>query len=97
MTCFKMENQMKKIDMFAVAIPYDLNIPVTILNDNRTLYDGVWDEPRYSYTAGLMAVDDVYVKKYNLPQAQKWPWDTSKSIYMLQGWHSMHCVVSLQL
>ena len=42
---------------------------------------------------GLVALDDEYVAAKGLPLAQRYPWDTSKGMYLLQGYHNLHCLV----
>ena len=81
-------------NLISVAISHEANIPLIKPHDERSLYDPVWDDLRYDYNEGVIAVDNDFVEKHNLPQAQRWPWDESKSVYMLQGWHSIHCIVS---
>ena len=58
---------------------------------NRSLADAVWsswvDDP------GIVALLNDWVKGKMLPQAQKWPWDEDKGLYLLQCFHNMHCLV----
>ncbi len=44
---------------------------------------------------GDVALDNEWAKNHGLPAAQPFPWDHSRSIYLLNGHHSLHCIVSL--
>lgn len=43
-----------------------------------------------------VALDDDFVKAKGVPTSMRWPWDSSKSIYVFHSFHSLHCVVSRQ-
>lgn len=43
---------------------------------------------------GIIALDDEYVEKMGLPVSQRFPWDQNKGIYLLHGFHNLHCTVS---
>ena len=53
--------------------------------------DRAWDS--ISIDNGSIALDPAYVQKMGLPHAQPFPWDATKGIYLLNGYHSMHCLV----
>ena len=59
---------------------------------NVTLRDQMWLD--INVDDGMIAIDDTDVAKWNLPTSQRFPWDTSKGIYLLQGHHNLHCAVS---
>ena len=73
-----------------VPIPYQ---DVSIFNHpNRTIADGAWDS--WVVDPGIVALPHKWVKHKMLPQAQHWPWDGDKGIYLLNGYHNLHCLVS---
>jgi hypothetical protein len=43
---------------------------------------------------GVVAVSDEFVAAKQLPTAMRYPWDSSKGVYLLQGFHNLHCLVS---
>lgn len=64
-----------------------------ILHDNRTIDDQFWNDPQFDYELGMVALEDSYVQEHGLLSAQRWPWDHTKGIYVVHGFHSLHCVV----
>lgn len=64
--------------------------PYTDTND--TLRDQLWLD--INVDDGMIALPDDYVKEKGLPVSQRFPWDDSKGIYLLQGHHNLHCAVS---
>lgn len=54
--------------------------------------DRAWDA--ISIDNGSIALDFAYVQKMGLPPAQPFPWDATKGIYILNGYHGIHCLVS---
>lgn len=58
---------------------------------NETLTDAAWED--INYDLGNTAPDNEYAKSKGLPPAQKFPWDESKSIYFLNAYHALHCLV----
>lgn len=63
-------------------------------DENRTVQDAAWDAPEFGIETGLVALSDEYVRAKGLLPAQRWPWDDSKGIYIINGFHNLHCVVS---
>lgn len=59
---------------------------------NETDQELLWDET--SYDRGQIALADDYAKEMGLPRAQRFPWDQSKGIYLINAYHNIHCVVS---
>ncbi|EHK99183.1 hypothetical protein M7I_5016 [Glarea lozoyensis 74030] len=41
---------------------------------------------------GLVALSEDYVQSHDLLPAQQWPWDENKRIYILNGFHNLHCL-----
>jgi hypothetical protein len=65
--------------------------PYTDAND--TFRDQRWLD--LNLDDGMIALPDQYVEELGLPASQRFPWDNSKGIYLLQGHHNLHCAVSL--
>lgn len=53
--------------------------------------DRAWDA--INIDNGSLALDYAYIEKMGLPRAQPFPWDGTKGIYLLNGYHGMHCLV----
>lgn len=60
-------------------------------NPNRSISDAAWDD--WIVDPGIVALPNNWVKGKMLPQAQNWPWDEEKGLYLLQGFHNIHCLV----
>lgn len=60
--------------------------------EDEALADRLWDD--ISIDNGTVALDDAYVEAMGLPISQRFPWDQEKGLYLLNGFHSMHCLVS---
>ncbi len=54
--------------------------------------DKAWED--INIDMGSVALDHQYVSTMNLPTAQPFPWDDDKGIYLLAGFHDMHCLVN---
>ena len=59
--------------------------------ENQDLADELWDS--IDFNAGIVALSDDYAKEKGLPIAQRFPWDQTKGIYLLNGHHHLHCLV----
>ena len=59
---------------------------------NATLRDQMWLD--IDVDDGMIALDDADVARWGLPASQRFPWDNSKSIYLLHAHHNLHCAVS---
>lgn len=76
------------------------DVPVEIVrhddfdSPNRTIQDAAWDHPDMEPWANFVALKPEEVATYDLPAAQRWPWDVSKQVYILTAAHELHCVVS---
>ncbi|CCD52292.1 hypothetical protein BofuT4_P080870.1 [Botrytis cinerea T4] len=67
--------------------------PYTDVND--TLRDQLWLD--INVDDGMVALPDEYVEKMGLPVSQRFPWDESKGIYLLQAHHNLHCARSVYI
>lgn len=59
---------------------------------NRTLSDGLWHNLRPAY--GTVALDLDWAAEQRLPETEHHPDDPSKGVYILDGYHQIHCLVS---
>ena len=53
--------------------------------------DQAWED--INIDAGNVALDKSYAEEMGLPKAQDFPWDRSKGIYYINGYHNLHCLV----
>ena len=74
-------------------MPFTIDTAYT--SHNRTVADEAWRSPHLITYTGLVALSDDWVRRKNLPDAQRFPWDKSKGLYILNGFHNMHCLVSI--
>lgn len=59
--------------------------------EDEALADRLWSD--ISIDNGTVALDDAYVAAMGLPTSQRFPWDQEKGLYLLNGFHSLHCLV----
>lgn len=68
--------------------------PYVLLTDysssNTTLADDLWHS--INIDNGVVALSDSFAASRNLRTAQRFPWDTTKGIYILHGFHNLHCL-----
>lgn len=73
------------------------NIPVPYHQDdiftskNRTIANAAWESVKIDN--GVVALSDEYTESRGLKRAQRYPWDETKGIYLLSGYHNYHCLV----
>ena len=60
---------------------------------NKTPRQELWDD--IEIAPGLVALENEFVESKHLPRAQGFPWDSNKSVYVLQAYHNLHCLVSI--
>jgi len=71
-------------------VPFAKDTPYT--NPNETLANKLWDD--INIDVGMVALPEEFVAAHGLPIAQRFPRDRSKGIYLLNGHHNLHCIVS---
>lgn len=59
-------------------------------SDNETLQNDLWHEINVDY--GVVALSDEWAAQHGLRTAQRFPWDQTKGIYILHGFHNLHCL-----
>lgn len=73
-----------------------MTIPISEHNlythHNETARDEAWNA--INVDTGTVVLSTDFVAKFGLPEAQPFPWDPEKSVYVLSSYHSLHCVVS---
>ncbi|KAI0532444.1 hypothetical protein GGR58DRAFT_517712 [Xylaria digitata] len=62
-------------------------------SDNLTAVVPLWE--KLSGDLGVVALSEDYVKEKRLPHALRFPWDTTRGVYLLQGFHNLHCLRTL--
>ena len=62
-------------------------------NTNLTEAAVIWED--ISFDAGMVALDHAWAEAKGIPQAQNFPWDKSKGLFVLNGYHSLHCLVRM--
>ncbi len=63
-------------------------------SDNPATVERAWS--RYT-TNGFIALSHEFAKEKHLPESREMPDDSSKGLYVLAGFHQLHCVVGLHL
>lgn len=64
-------------------------------NENFTAMDRKWGELRADN--GIITLPKTYAAEHGLQRGSEFPWDSSKDIYLLNGYHGIHCLVSYSL
>lgn len=75
-------------------VPFTFSHDETYTNSNRSIADAAWNAPKLHSWVGLVALSKDYIESQKLLPAQRWPWDESRSLYILNGFHNLHCLVS---
>ncbi|KAI1124478.1 hypothetical protein F5Y10DRAFT_285026 [Nemania abortiva] len=59
-------------------------------SENETLQDQLWYG--INVDSAVVALSDDWAIQHGLRKAQRFPWDQSKGIYILHGFHNLHCL-----
>lgn len=59
-------------------------------SENETLQTQLWHD--INIDSGVVALSDEWATKHNLRTAQRFPWDQNKGVYILHGFHNLHCL-----
>lgn len=59
-------------------------------SNNETLQNDLWHNININY--GLVALSDEWAAQRGLRTAQRFPWDQTKGVYILHGFHNLHCL-----
>ncbi|KAI1810427.1 hypothetical protein GGS20DRAFT_579881 [Poronia punctata] len=72
----------------------DREEPYVIVTDygseNTTLTDELWYG--INVDSAVVALSDDWAREHGLRTAQRFPWDQSKGVYILHGYHNLHCL-----
>jgi hypothetical protein len=74
-------------------IPIEIYPTTKYTGDNITEVRALWEE--LSGDTGVVALSAVFVEEKRLKQAMRFPWDEEKGVYLLQGFHNLHCLVCI--
>ncbi|KJZ79187.1 hypothetical protein HIM_01338 [Hirsutella minnesotensis 3608] len=74
-------------------VPIQISHDTDYTNDNLTAVTKLWE--KLSGDPGVVALRQEYVKEKRLPHALRFPWDEDKGVYLLQGFHNLHCLRTL--
>ncbi|XWX00532.1 hypothetical protein V2A60_008552 [Cordyceps javanica] len=74
-------------------VPVQIYPATEYTGDNLTQVTALWEE--LSGDPGVVALPEAYVKQTRLPHALRFPWDEDKGVYLLQGFHDLHCLRTL--
>jgi len=77
------------------AIPIDERSAYSGYNVNLSELRQLWED--ISIDHGMVALPDSFVASHALPTAQRYPWDHSKGLYFLNGYHNMHCLRAVHI
>ncbi|PYI06959.1 hypothetical protein BO78DRAFT_314160, partial [Aspergillus sclerotiicarbonarius CBS 121057] len=58
---------------------------------NETYMSELWDR-HIPWERGIIAIENSEAKRVGLPDSQPFPWDPTRSIYILNAHHILHCV-----
>ncbi|MCJ1330126.1 hypothetical protein MMC10_006808 [Thelotrema lepadinum] len=75
--------------------PIPFEAPSPFLTHNLTELRQLWTD--ISIDDGMIALPDTLASEWNLHPAQRFPWDDSKGIYFVNGFHSLHCLRSIHI
>ena len=60
---------------------------------NHSLADERWEA--IDINDGIIVLDDDYALEHNLSPSQRFPWDPSKGVYLLNSFHNLHCLKNI--
>ncbi|KKY37956.1 hypothetical protein UCDDA912_g02043 [Diaporthe ampelina] len=72
-----------------VPFEWSTEYAATNLTAAGELWDGI------SFDVGFVALDNDWTAAHGLIQAQPFPWDKSKGLYVLNGFHALHCLKNI--
>ena len=58
---------------------------------NHTYADEIWEA--IDIDPGIVAVPLDWAEEHNLAETQPFPWDQTKGLYVVNAFHSIHCLV----
>ncbi|KAL8923920.1 MAG: hypothetical protein Q9208_004357 [Pyrenodesmia sp. 3 TL-2023] len=79
---------------FNVPIPFSWHTDYNGKDQARA--NELWDALGAEIDSGFIAVTDEWAAANDLLEAQRFPWDTSKGIYLVNGQHNLHCLKNIR-
>ncbi|KAL9108291.1 MAG: hypothetical protein Q9227_006888 [Pyrenula ochraceoflavens] len=77
-------------------LPLNKPLPYTessiYTSHNHTAQSIAWWDLENSIYTGIVRLPDSYTTSKSLITTQRWPWDPSYGIYVLNGYHQLHCI-----
>lgn len=74
-----------------VPVPWSVYGPYDNRSDPEAT-DKEWEKIS-NIRLGVIALPDSYVEEKGLHKAQRFPWDESKGVYLINAYHNLHCLV----
>ena len=82
-------------DCLEAELAADLTLPFEWATDyastNLTLSGELWEN--INFDKGMVALPNEWTDSKQLPRAQAFPWDHERGLYILNGFHVIHCLV----
>ncbi|KAK3299475.1 uncharacterized protein B0H64DRAFT_317844 [Chaetomium fimeti] len=75
------------------TLPLQIYPDTDYTGDNLSAVTDLWE--KLSGDPGVVALPSDYVSEKRLPHAYRFPWDQDKGVYLLQGFHNLHCLRTL--
>jgi hypothetical protein len=75
-------------------IPIAIHADTEYTQKNVTAITELWQ--KLSGDPGVVALPDSFVEEKHLPRAMRFPWDETRGVYLLAGFHNLHCLVRLR-
>ncbi|KAI9172798.1 Phenylalanine aminomutase (L-beta-phenylalanine forming) [Paramyrothecium foliicola] len=75
------------------TVPIKIHHSTEYTSDNLTAATKLWEE--LSGDPGVVALEKQFIDETGLPRALPFPWDGNKEVYLLQGFHNLHCLRTL--
>ncbi|KAK2879393.1 hypothetical protein FQN49_000911 [Arthroderma sp. PD_2] len=75
------------------TVPIQIYQSTEFVSENASDVAHLWEE--LSGDPGVVALPQKFVAEKSLPHAMRFPWDTDKGVYLLQGFHNLHCLRTL--
>ena len=77
----------------ALTVDWDQSSAYTDHNLTKQAY--AWDA--IDIDRGIVTVDKEWALAKGLPLGFEFPWDETKAVYLMNSYHSLHCIVSFLL
>ena len=70
---------------------YRGSVPTTFMSENKTETDEAWNAIEAGH--GDVVINPGYAAERGLPETIVHPRDPSKSLYIIEAYHAIHCIV----